>query len=126
MLNYTCDLGNNNNCTSPPWDLGNNNNCTSPPNPFAIVNCAINGPLILIFIIGNALVLAAIFRTPSLRSPSTIFLCNLAASDILVGIVVQPVYIVSELKFESSMLQHMLTICCLFCAVVFLLVQWRP
>ena len=93
MLNYTCDLG-------------NNDNCTSLPKTIVIVNCVINAPLMLISIIGNALVLAAILRTPSLRSPSTIFLCNLAASDILVGIVVQPVYIVSELKPESSLLQH--------------------
>ena len=32
-------------------------------------------------------------KTPSLRSPSTIFLCSLAVSDLLVGFVVQPIYI---------------------------------
>ena len=52
----------------------------------------------IICIAGNALVLAAILKTPSLRSPSIIFLCNLAVSDILVGLVVQPIYIAYELK----------------------------
>ena len=36
-------------------------------------------------------------KTPSLRSPSVIFLCNLAVSDLLVGSVVQPVYIVEKM-----------------------------
>ena len=105
MLNYTCDLG-------------NNDNCTSLPKTIVIVNCVINAPLMLISIIGNALVLAAVMRTPSLRSPSTIFLCSLTASDLLVGIVVQPVYIVSELKPESPLLQHAYNMLFLLCCGV--------
>ena len=58
-----------------------------------IINCVLNPPLMLISIIGNALVLSARLRTPSLRSASTIFLSSLAVSDLLVGLVVQPVYI---------------------------------
>ena len=54
-------------------------------------------------ITGNALVLAAILRTPSLRSvPSTIFLCSLAITDFLVGLVVQPVYIANELQYSAG------------------------
>ena len=45
--------------------------------------------------------LAAILRTPSLRSPTTIFLCSLAVSDLFVGLVVQPVYIATSFKHES-------------------------
>ena len=56
-----------------------------------VINCILNAPLMLTSITGNALVLAAIFRSPSLRSvPSTIFLCSLAITDFLVGLVVQP------------------------------------
>ena len=62
-----------------------------------IVNCILNAPVMLLSIIGNALVLVTILRTPSLRSPSVIFLCNLAVSDLLVGLVVQPVYIVEQM-----------------------------
>ena len=63
-----------------------------------MINCLLNAPLMLISIITNALILIAILRTPSIRSPSTVFLCSLAVSDLLVGLVVQPVYISYELK----------------------------
>ena len=69
----------------------------SRPENIVIINCVLNAPLMLICIIGNSLVLAAILRTPSLRSPSTVFLCSLAVSDLLVGLVIQPVYIANEL-----------------------------
>ena len=64
---------------------------------FAVVNCVFNAPLILISITGNALVLTAILRTPSIRSTSVIMLCSLAVSDLLVGSVAQPFFIASEL-----------------------------
>ena len=52
--------------------------------------------------------MAAILRTPSLRSPSSIFLCSLAVSDFLVGLVVQPAYIANELiaNEPGSSLSH--------------------
>ena len=62
-----------------------------------ILNCVLNAPLMFTSIIGNTLLLAAMLRTPSLRSPSIMFLCSLALSDLLVGLVVQPVYIANEL-----------------------------
>ena len=62
-----------------------------------IANCILNAPLMLLSIIGNALVLVAILRTPSTRSPSVIFLCNLAVTDFLVGLVVQPTYIAEQI-----------------------------
>ena len=46
----------------------------SAPETIIIINCVLNAPLMFITIIGNALVSAAILRTPSLRSPSTILL----------------------------------------------------
>ena len=60
---------------------------------FVVTICLLNGLLMLLTIMGNVLVLTAMLPTPSLRSPSTIFLCSLAASDLLVGFVVQPIYI---------------------------------
>ena len=57
-----------------------------------IINGALNAPLILVSIVSNALVLAAIIRTPSIRSRQMIMLCSLAVSDILVGLIVQPIY----------------------------------
>ena len=68
-----------------------------------VINCILNAPLMLTSITGNALVLATILRTPSLRSvPSTIFLCSLAITDFLVGLVVQPVYIANELQYSAG------------------------
>lgn len=66
-----------------------------------IINCALNVPFMLIAIIGNTLVLSSIWKTPSLRSPSTVFLSSLAVSDLLVGLVVQPLYIANELTNDS-------------------------
>ena len=71
-----------------------------------IANYILNAPLMLLSIIGNALVLVAILRTPSIRSPSVIFLCNLAVSDLLVGLVVQPVYIVEQMVKTVPKLQE--------------------
>ena len=47
---------------------------TSRPETIAIINCALNAPLMLIAIIANTLVLSAILRTPSLRSPPILYL----------------------------------------------------
>ena len=60
---------------------------------FFVTACLLNGLLMLLTIMGNVLVLTAMLTTPSLRSPSTIFLCGLAVSDLLVGFVVKPIYI---------------------------------
>ena len=67
-------------------------------------NCILNAPLMLLSIIGNALVLVAILRTPSIRSPSVIFLCNLPVSDLLVQLVVQPAYIAEKIVRTVSAL----------------------
>ena len=84
-------------------DLANNNNHFHPQT-FVIVNCALNAPLMLVSILGNALVLAAIIRTPSIRSPSMIMLCSLACSDLLVGFVAQPLFIADEIIKEDHVL----------------------
>ena len=62
-----------------------------------IINSVLNAPLMITSIIANTLVLTAILRTPSLRSSSLTLLCSLAMSDFLVGIVVQPLYIVNQI-----------------------------
>ena len=74
-----------------------------------LANCILNAPLMLLSIIGNALLLVAIMRTPSIRSPSVIFLCSLAVSDLLVGLVVQPAYIAEQIVRTVSALQEAVT-----------------
>ena len=74
-----------------------------------MANCILNAPLMLLSIFGNALVLVAILRTPSIHSPSVIFLCNLAVTDLLVGLVVQPAYIAEQIVRTVSALQEAVT-----------------
>ena len=49
-----------------------------------------------IAVVGNAFVLAAIWKNPSLRTPSYILLCGLAFTDLFTGLVTQPFYVASE------------------------------
>ena len=62
------------------------------------VNCVLNAPLMVVSIAGNILILTAVLKSPTLRrSTSIMLLCSLAVSDLLVGFVVQPLYIADEL-----------------------------
>jgi len=77
-------------------DHHSDNEDSSTPETIIIINCVLNAPLMLISILGNALVLTAIIRTPSIRSTHMIMLCSLAVSDFLIGLVAQPIYIAKE------------------------------
>ena len=66
---------------------------SSPFETSVIINSVLNALLIPICIAGNVLVLAAVWRNPSLRTPSIILLCSLAVSDLFVGFLVLPVNI---------------------------------
>ena len=79
-------------------------NDKSGPDTFVIINCVLNTPLMFICILGNTLVLAVIIRTPSIRSPSMIMLCSLAVSDLLVGLIAQPLFIADELIKKNLVL----------------------
>ena len=72
--------------------------------PFVVVNCALNVPFMLVSTLGNTLVLAAIVRTPSIRSPSMIMLASLATTDFLVGLIAQPLFIADELIMKNHVL----------------------
>lgn len=60
-----------------------------------IITCVLNSIFSLTAITGNILVLLSILTLPSLRSqPCNVVLCSLAMADFLVGIIVQPSYVV--------------------------------
>ena len=89
----------NNRSADSPSDNENN----STPETVIIINCVLNAPLMLVSFLGNALVLAAIIRTPSIRStPHMIMLCSLAVSDFLVGLIAQPIYITEQLTEDHT------------------------
>lgn len=75
-----------------------------------VLNCVLNATLMLVSIFGNILVLAAILKTLLNYSPSTVFLCSLALSDLLVGVVVQPVYIANALTGMTYLQTTMATL----------------
>lgn len=79
-----------------------------------VINCVVNGPMMLVSILGNLLVFTAILKSPSLWSPSMMFLSSLAVSDFLVGLVVQPIYIASSIT--NVYFLHILTAMMAFAA----------
>ena len=87
-----------------------------------ITNSVLNALLIPICITGNVLVLAAVWRNPSLRTPSTILLCSPAVSDLFVGILAPPVNIAIALtplsrsssypRLSQAMIFLIIQLCC--------------
>ena len=76
-----------------------------------ILTCVINGIFSIVATIGNAVILTVIFRTTALQTCSNLFLGNLVVADLLVGMMVQPLYIVykaSEANGSYSCVGHML------------------
>ena len=72
------------------------------PELIIVFNSTVNFPLSVLTIVGNTLVLVAVWRTPSLRSPSVILLWGLATTDLAVGLLVQPLFLSMELKLLSN------------------------
>lgn len=91
-----------------------------------ILNCALNAPLSLVAMLGNAAVVYSIWSNPSLHFPSNIILVGLAICDFGVGMVVQPLYIIYQSFYLTNRLQTWLAamevfniISNLFCGVSF-------
>lgn len=60
----------------------------------AVFTCVvINSLSSPVAVVGNTLVVSAIWRNSSLRTPSYIFLAGLAITDFCTGLIVQPAYI---------------------------------
>ena len=67
------------------------------PHLFIVLNSTVNIFLMIVSIIANSLVIAAVCNTPSLRYPSNLLLCGLALSDVIVGLIVEPFHLTVEL-----------------------------
>lgn len=61
------------------------------------VFCSLSG---LVAILGNVLVLLAIYTTRSLRTTSNLFIASLAASDLLVGSIMDPILAVRTIRYS--------------------------
>ena len=79
----------------------NESGCTTQRGPIynhiTIAACVFNSIFALPTVLANALILAAFWKTPSLRQPSSILLCGLALTDLGVGLLVQPFFSVLKL-----------------------------
>lgn len=47
---------------------------------------------------GNSIVIFSVWKTPSLQTPSNVFICCLAFSDLAVGLLTQPCFVVLSAK----------------------------
>ena len=63
----------------------------------AYLSCAVNIVTLPVAAIGNALVLAAIWRNTSLRTPSYLLLGVIAMTDFGTAIMSQPLYVIYRL-----------------------------
>ena len=80
------------------------NNSTSESESYAEFNdavCVLNAVFSLTASTGNFLVFGAIWSTPTLHKPTNILLLGLSLSDLAVGLIVQPLFIV-VLIYEVS------------------------
>ena len=77
----------------------------------------INLTFMLLSIIGNLLATFFVSRTPSLRGPSTTLLCGLAASDVIVGLIAQPLFIIRELIPNDTLFHMAFFFSCSGCGV---------
>ena len=110
--------GNNTNGSA---DHLSDNEDNSTPGTIFIINCVLNAPLMLLSILGNALVLAAIIRTPFIRlTPHMIMLSSLAVSDFLVGLIAQPIYIAERLTEDRLLYSVSVMMGYSLCGVSFL------
>jgi len=66
------------------------------------VTAVINAAIMPIAITGNILIIAAVFQIPVIQTPSNVLLACLAFSDLLVALIVQPLFVAFRL-IENSM-----------------------
>lgn len=62
-----------------------------------ILTSMINAISSLTAIFGNAVVILAVWKTPQLHTQSNVFLCCLAFSDFMVGLIAQPAFVVHKI-----------------------------
>ena len=99
MYNTSASLSYNNSSSSLDNDEKNNSVSLYMVTLSTSIAIAILSP---VAVVGNALVLAAIWRNPSLRTPSYILLAGLAFTDLSAGLIVQPFNVAMELIYLTD------------------------
>ena len=105
---------------------------------FYIANIVINSITCVPAAIVNALVIAAIYRTEGLHSPSNILICSLAITNFITGSLAQPLHVISRIAevknyfktfcstwIISRVLANWLAKACLLTLTAISTVYWR-
>ncbi|XP_032238625.2 trace amine-associated receptor 7c-like [Nematostella vectensis] len=74
------------------------------------VNCILNSIFAIPAVVCNALVIYAIWKKKTLHRPASLLLCNLALSDLAVGLIAQPSYIV----YKVADMHQVFSVYCVF------------
>lgn len=87
-----------------------------------VITSIINGIALVFATVGNSIILTVVLRTTALQTCSNLFLGNLVLSDLLVGAMVQPLFIIyktGEILGKYSCVAHALfSTCAWLCAGV--------
>ena len=78
-----------------------------------IVLLVLNGFVAIAAFLGNTLILVALHKESSVHAPSKLLFCNLATTDLCVGLIVEPLFIISlisSLKERWNFCRHALFI----------------
>ena len=62
-----------------------------------IVTLVLNSVSSLTAVAGNGVVILVVWKTPALHTPSNVFLCCLAISDLTVGLIAQPCFVIHKI-----------------------------
>ena len=71
---------------------------------------------------GNALILVALYKESSLHSPSKVLLSNLAANDLCVGLIIEPltvIYLLSVVNEHWNICRYLAVTCSVISAILF-------
>ncbi|EDO36322.1 predicted protein [Nematostella vectensis] len=80
------------------------NHVKSPAHTLCVlVTSILNGVLALPAVLLNSIVIAAILKTRHLRTPSNFLLFNMAITDCVIGLLLQPLYIVARVLEQKDL-----------------------
>ena len=80
-----------------PFKLNGVSNSNTTYYQVTVAACVVTALLAPMTVVGNAFILAAIWRNPSLRTPSYVLLAGLAVTDFFTGLLTQPFFVVYRL-----------------------------
>ncbi|KAG8284468.1 hypothetical protein J6590_102354, partial [Homalodisca vitripennis] len=66
------------------------------PVPVTVFLCVAYTTVFVVGVTGNCLVVTVVYRSPRMRSPTNLFIANLACADLLVNVICLPFTLISN------------------------------